>query len=190
MDLERALQPPAGDALRWVQPALLHVTVSFFAEVEDHQLEPLQTALDEAAAGIHLALSLGPAGTFGGRSRVRALWLAVEAPGLEAQIARVGRAALVALGRPEVAADRPPAHPHLTLARVRDRAGPAARRAIVAAVEALAPPPRATLEVDAIALVRSRLGGGGPRHEVLSTHPRRSIIREERRNVDDLGDPH
>ena len=91
MDLERALQPPAGDALRWVQPALLHVTVSFFAEVEDHQLEPLQTALDEAAAGIHLALSLGPAGTFGGRSRVRALWLAVEAPGLEAQIARNDR---------------------------------------------------------------------------------------------------
>ena len=60
--------------------------------------------------------------------------------------------------------------PHVTLARVRQRASASQRRAIAAAVAALDTPPQHAHRASEVVLVRSHLGAGQPRYEVLGRY--------------------
>lgn len=169
--LESALDAEAARALRWVDPALLHLTLRFLGEFPDTEVPRLQAALEDASDAFDLELALAGAGGFGGRNRIQAVWLGLtgDLDGLRALAARVDRASIEAGARAEARAFQP----HVTLARVRERASSDTRRALAAAVEALpaALEPR-TFHARSVALVRSYLGGGAPRYEVLSRYPR------------------
>jgi RNA 2',3'-cyclic 3'-phosphodiesterase len=200
--LESALDDSSARALRWVDPALLHLTLRFLGEFPDTEVPRLQAALD-AIDPFDLELALAGAGGFGGRNRLQVVWLRAASARSPARspAARVECACSEAGARPEARAFRP----HVTLARVRERAPADARRALAAAIEALPPAsePRA-FRAREVALVRSYLGEGPTRYEVLSRHPRKSGDRtglssllappkpadsEGRRNVDGLDGP-
>ena len=154
--------------LRWVDPALMHLTLRFLGEVDEHTLEPLQRELAAGVPTVDVQLALGPAGTFGAPGRTAVAWLAVggDGEGLRALAERV-EAAVVAAGLPPE--DRP-LRPHVTLARVRRGASTQQRRAVAEAIAALDPPPPAAFRARSVALVRSHLSREGPRYETLSRH--------------------
>ncbi len=169
--LESRLDPEARSSLRWVQPELLHLTLRFLGEFPDDAVGALQLAIDREVPSVDLALTTAGAGAYGGR-RARVVWLGVDGDlgGLQALASAVERACVAAGAKPEAR----PFSPHITLARVRERASLDARGAVAAAVGGLAPPTREEMLVRGVALVRSTLGAGPPRYEVLSRHPRTS----------------
>ena len=168
--IEAALPQEDARVLRWVDPALMHLTLRFLGEVDEALLESLRERLDTIVP-FQVALAGAAPGTFGTPRRTQVVWLGVggDLARLEALASEV-EAAVVAAGLPrEPRAFRP----HVTLARVRREATPQQRASVAAAVAALRlerPPPSAVSEV---ALVRSHLGPRGPRYEVLSRHPSR-----------------
>jgi 2'-5' RNA ligase len=115
--------------LRWVDPALWHVTLAFLGEVPDHVLPDLDARLSRAAARhAPMTMRFRGAGAFPSSAHPRNFWigLSVDSAGLTPPpLTRL--AASVAAGARRAGAPRPgggetgrkPFHPHLTLARVR-----------------------------------------------------------------------
>lgn len=168
-DLESRLSSGARSALRWVDLDLLHLTLRFLGEFPDAQVETLQLALSREIGDVAVELESDGLGGFGGRHRMQVVWLGVrgEIEGLRALAQRVERACVATGARPE---SRPSA-PHVTLARVRERAAASVCREVTAAVEATPAPLAIPLRVSGVALIRSTLGAGAPRYDRLSRHP-------------------
>ncbi len=169
-DLERALGEDVR-VLRWVDPQLLHLTLRFLGEYPDGEVARLQVALGAHIRDVDVELATSRLGTFGTPRRLRTVWIGVggDLEGLRALARAVDAAADEASATapgPEVA----PFTPHLTVARVRERATAQQREAVAAAVQAIELAPL-TMHARGVALVRSQLGGGPPRHEVLSRYP-------------------
>lgn len=172
-DLEHALDEESRRALRWVEPALLHLTLRFLGAYPDTELPRLQAALDAHIEPPAVALTASGVGTFGAPRRKRTVWLGVagDLAGLTALAAAVERAVVEAGTTPESRAFSP----HITIARVRERAPDHAREQVAHASRGLRVPPLEAQAAD-VALVRSHLGSGPPRYEVLSRHPRRTVV--------------
>ena len=157
-------------SLRWVRPEGVHLTLKFLGETPADRLDAVRTAVAAAARRrAPFRLSLGPAGTFGGR-RPRVLWLAIEGdvePLRELQSA-VERE-LVAAGFPPEERDY---SPHLTLARVPQPPPPATARRLAEALAGL-DPPSAEFDVEEVLLMRSHLQPAGAVYETLAAFPLR-----------------
>lgn len=160
--LERQVEAP----LRWVDPRLMHLTLRFLGEVPEEEVSRLRNALD-GVPPVDVQLALKQAGPNVPASRTAVVWLAIggDGDGLRALADRVE--AVVSIGfEPE----QRPFRPHVTLARVDRRASGGRRRTVAEAVERLPAPSPSPFTAHAVALVRSHLGRGGPRYEVLSRH--------------------
>jgi RNA 2',3'-cyclic 3'-phosphodiesterase len=150
-----------SDELRAVAPEALHVTLCFLGAKPEAAIAPLAELVQECAAGA----AGGVAGLAFGeplwlpRRRPRVLAVALEdrhgqLAALQARL--VERLAEGGWHDPETR----PFLPHVTVARVRDRAAPPVR--------ALAAPPALVFDGAAVVLYRSRLSPAGARHEPLS----------------------
>ncbi|MDX6228186.1 MAG: 2,3-cyclic 3-phosphodiesterase [Frankiales bacterium] len=141
-----AALPPAPAGLRATPAAQLHLTLAFLGEVPsaDGLLLGLEAVTGLAAPELRLAGS----GSFGS-----AVWLGVHGDLLS--LRRLARTAQDVAGQCGVEVDRHQWRPHLTIGRGR----------VPAAFEAYEGP---TARWGEVRLVRSRLGGGGARHETLA----------------------
>lgn len=152
-------------SLRWVRPEGIHLTLKFLGETHADRLDSIREAVATAVRGqAAFRLSLGAAGTFGGRRRPRVVWIDLEGDldrlrDLQASVERE----LVAAGFPP---DERDYSPHLTLARVPQRTSPGLGERIVDALAAL-DPPSAIFEAREVLVMRSTLGPGGAVYEVL-----------------------
>jgi len=146
----RALARPPIDGVRWTPEAQWHVTLRFLGEIDD--AAPVVDAVAVAAA------STGPClATIGPRTRLvqDMVWAPVD--GLVALATAVVEATAT-LGAPP---ERRPFRGHVTLAR--------ARRG---RLRGIAPEPVAgAWTVDAVDVVRSRLGKGPAAYETVATLP-------------------
>jgi 2'-5' RNA ligase len=157
-----------ADVLRPVALDRMHLTVRFLGEVDEDALPALDAALREQVPPVGVDLQLAEAGTFGSAARTSVVWLGLggDIDALRALGNRV-EVAVEAAGLPS---ERRELRPHITLARVRQRASAAQRRAIAAAVAALDVPARHPHRASEVVLVRSHLGSGQPRYEVLGRY--------------------
>jgi 2'-5' RNA ligase len=113
---------PGGDAVRWVRPEALHVTLRFLGDIAPGQVEPLLAqvrAQSEGLAGFQLRLGAPGCLPSARHPRVLLLELEPQAP-LAALAAAVERGVVVAGCAPETRSFRG----HLTLGRVRSGAPP------------------------------------------------------------------
>ena len=161
-----ALRRAAGrhaDAVRWVAPDRLHLTVQFLGDVPEARLAAVRAVAAEAAAALRpLRLEVRGAGGFPTARRPRVLWAGVSgdvAP-LQALAAQLGRG-LAPLGFPGAG---PVFTPHLTLGRSREPRGAARMGGAIAAMADGDPVP---WRADELLLFRSHLAPGGPRYEVI-----------------------
>ena len=157
-----------ADVLRPVALDRMHLTVRFLGEVDEERVPVLDAALREAVPPIGVDIELTAAGTFGSAARTSVVWLGLGGD-LDALRALAGRVepAVEAAGLPP---ERRELRPHVTLARVRRQASTPQRRAIAAAVAALDAPPTHAHRAGEVVLVRSHLGSGQPRYEVLGRY--------------------
>lgn len=158
--------------LRWVPAETWHVTLAFLGDVPAERVDVVAGAV---AAGVEswavagrgaVGASLAGASRFGRGL----LFLAVddEAFATVRDLGAMVRGALAAAG---VEHDDKPLHPHVTLARQRDRRGRGVSRTTLdevrAALDAVAPEAR-RWQADHVAVVRSHLGDGPVRHEPVA----------------------
>ncbi len=160
IDRLRADCPPV---VRWVDPANIHLTLKFLGDVAADRLEAVLAALEASVEDFApFRLEVGDLGVFPNPSRVRVVWVAVS--GETGRLQALQRAVDDALAKLGFPGESRPFTPHLTLARVGDRAKSDERQAIgrlVAADEFRAAVP---FDVDAVHLMRSRLTPGGAVH--------------------------
>jgi len=165
-ELQRELARAEAD-VKWVEPALLHVTLKFLGDIDARQHERLIPELSAvAAAAAAFSCALDEPGTFPDRGIPRVVWVGVgegHAPlrGLAGEVER----AAVAAG---CARDARGFSAHLTLGRVRSGRG---SRLLREALESVAwrPPPGWT--IGSAGLYQSVLGPAGPRYTVLREFP-------------------
>lgn len=161
-EVEAAVAPcrTAWPELRWTAAEHWHVTLAFLGEVDEGVLGALDERLTRAAARhAPMELAFGAAGRFGDR----VLWLGVRGP--RERLARLaGSVAAQAAKAGAGQVDRKPYHPHLTLARVRQRAD---LRPVAGELAGFA---GRTWRADAVHLVRSHLGPP-LRYEPLASWP-------------------
>jgi RNA 2',3'-cyclic 3'-phosphodiesterase len=161
-----AVESPSA-ALRWVEPANLHVTICFLGDVPDWHVKTLAPALEVPLAVPVFTLRVAGAGVFPESRSPRAVWLGLPSgrDGLLAVHDRVSRR-LISLGfEPE----KRPYSPHLTIARVKDirRADVPALRRILREADVDA----GTCQVRNATLFRSLLSSTGPRYSSVLRLP-------------------
>ena len=169
-EVERAVQGRRDEwpHLRWVSPELWHVTLAFLGNVDEELLPGLRTLLARTAAG-HEAreVSFAGAGAFPSAGRASVFWVGVRGPEegrgrpVFARLAGSIAAGVEKLGVPQ---DRKRFHPHLTLARCRERTD------LRDLVDGMAVFAGRTWRADAVHLMRSHLGRT-VRYESLAAWP-------------------
>ena len=168
VDAEIERLRPWSQAVAWVPPANLHVTLKFLGEQSDARLSDATAALAEAASDASpFDLAFHGLGAFPGLERPRILWIGMAEGAVAARAVQASLdAALERRGFPR---DDRPWHPHLTIGRVFDdrrwrrEAGPGLLPAIMEASR------RAfgTVTVSHVSLMRSDLSPRGARYREL-----------------------
>jgi len=152
--------PQEHPGVKWVDPESVHLTLKFLGNIPSGRVPEIEGAVREAARGVPaFHLEVGGLGVFPNPQRPRVAWVAVRGEverlaGLQKGIDSV----LLPLGFPR---ESRPFTPHLTLARVRERASPQERRRFGELVMSTKFEARLPLEVSAISLMRSRLTPAG-----------------------------
>jgi 2'-5' RNA ligase len=156
--------------LRPTRPEGLHFTLRFLGNMAAAQEQQIMEAVAAAVDGVGaFPLSIGGFGAFPNTRRARVVWLGLR-EGAEPLIALQRRVEDQLLRRALVP-DREDFTPHLTLARVRQEATPAARAALGAALAALPTREQAHSTARAVSLVHSVLAPQGSRYTVLNEWP-------------------
>jgi 2'-5' RNA ligase len=158
-----------AEAVRWVQPASLHITLKFLGGVEEARLPAIDDEMRHAAASVRpFDLAVSGLGSFGGRRSLRVIWAGIggDRDGL-ATLAAAVEERLQPLGFPGEAR---PFAPHLTLGRVRERATPQERARTHDALAAIAPERSAAFHVASCSLMRSTLQRGGAVYDALRVY--------------------
>jgi 2'-5' RNA ligase len=148
-----AAQVPPG-SVRWVKPALMHLTIRFLGDTAVSQLPALTAGLDQIAAGqAAFTLYLDRLGCFPNEKRPRVIWVGLGGADEAAQrLSRAIEAHVVALGWRQ---EGRPFQAHLTLGRVND-----GRQ--LAGLKWDVPVARLAVPVMAVHLVESQLRPSGP----------------------------
>ena len=152
--------------VRWVDPAQMHLTLSFSGDVPDE----IDLALREKLSAIEFGAFFLPivgVGTFSAKGAPKIIWIGVGKahPHLFQIHKRVQEAALAAGLEPELK----PWHPHITIARCRDVSAQSLRKFLQSNAECDA----GMFRVDDFHLYSSKLTPSGPIHtRELSVHCR------------------
>ncbi|MBI2724042.1 MAG: RNA 2',3'-cyclic phosphodiesterase [Chloroflexi bacterium] len=158
------------DILRWVRPEGMHLTLAFLGAVARDRVPGIDQAL-AAAARTRRAFTLQPdgLGSFGGRTRVRVVWvgLAGDTAAL-ADLAAAVAGALAPLGFPP---EQRPFNAHLTLARVRDDAARDERERLHDALSRTGAPEFPLMRATDVSLMQSTLNRGGAIYHRLFGYP-------------------
>jgi 2'-5' RNA ligase len=168
--LQEELRAQGAGRLRWVRPQGIHLTLKFLGDVPGGKVGAVKEALAAAIRSpFSLNLRLERVGSFGGRQRLRVVWVGLEGDTEElARLAAMVEEALGPLGFPR---ERRPFSPHLTLARVPDNFGVEERRRLADLLEGFQPSPLPSLTVSEVSLIQSFLEPTGARYQRLATFP-------------------
>ena len=154
--LEARLKGGGTYPVKWVKPSSIHLTLKFLGSVDSGLVPGIVAAMEVAADGIHpFDLAVGGLGVFPDSRRVQVAWvgligqvdrLTVLQGRLETELARLG-----------FAAERRPFKPHLTIARLRERASPQERQGFGRLIAEADFAPDFSFSANAISLMRSQL---------------------------------
>lgn len=160
------LRAHMSPAVRWAAPDGMHLTLKFLGNIAPALVEPLLSALSDAAQETApFPLRLSGLGVFPHPRRPRVLWAGVagDTDALAALQQSVERASSGLGFTPE---SRPFA-PHITIGRVRQGADSRAQHRVGEAIDAAPPLPPSSWTVDAIQLMQSVPTPGGMRYVEL-----------------------
>ena len=161
-------QTPA-DALKWVETENLHLTLRFLGEISEETLKKVQSILPQAVMGQpSFTLSVEGLGMYPSPGQPRVVWLGIRGSQpmttlhtqLEAVLAKAG-----------IEKEDRPFHPHLTLARVRQRTDRATAHQIGETLTQFKVGSLGAFQVDEIHLIESQLTPQGPVYTARAIAP-------------------
>ncbi|MGO8950196.1 MAG: RNA 2',3'-cyclic phosphodiesterase [Ktedonobacterales bacterium] len=159
-------------ALRWVDPANIHLTLTFLGDLDETQLaNATEAALAAATRCRPFCLYLDGLGTFGSPQMPRVVWAAVN--GDLPVLHRLQVDLLRELAQRKLPADDHPFSPHLTLARLKQRLSDADSQQLrkVLAKPRESQPNATTMWVEHIAVMKSQLAQPSARYTRLVACP-------------------
>jgi 2'-5' RNA ligase len=164
--LQARLKLPNQPWVKWVDPHGIHLTLKFLGNIATDRVDEIIEAMREAAGGIPaLHLELKGMGAFPNLKRVQVVWVGLE--GEIEQLRQLQQRIEASLSRLGFARESRPFTPHLTLARVRDRASAEDRQAFGQAIASASLEANYAFEVTAIGLIKSQLTREGALYSQL-----------------------
>lgn len=145
------LRPASPPAVRWVNPAGIHLTLKFIGEVDSAMANSIRQALAGVRAPHRLEIAFRGLGWFPNVRHPRVLWAGVEAESDLAALAAAAECVLEPLG---IAQEDREFRPHLTLARIKELKG---LERLQEEVERLGTPDFGRAEYSEFDLMESRL---------------------------------
>ena len=167
VQLQAQLKSGNQPGVKWVDPYGIHLTLKFLGSVAADRIDPITGAMGEAAQGIPpFRLKVEGLGVFPSLRRVQVVWVGVsgEVDRL-AQLQQRIESNLAGLG---FAPERRRFTPHLTLARLRDRASLDERQRFGQLIAGTKFELAYSFQVDAISLMRSQLTREGAIYSRIS----------------------
>ena len=166
--LQEKLKSAGNTPVKWVDPGNIHVTLKFLGDVSTEITGKITSALEEAVRGTRpFNIEVSGIGVFPNMRRVQIVWV-----GLAGELEKLGQlqqrieTGLIPLG---FKAESRSFTPHLTLARVRDYAGPDERQKLGQLIAGMSFDTKYKIDVNAIHLMRSQLTREGPIYSRIST---------------------
>jgi len=166
--LEAQLKLSKPPSVKWVDPYSIHLTLKFLGSIAVAKISEITRAMQEASRGLSpFRLEVKGLGVFPNLRRVQVVWVGIggEVDKLHQLQQRI-ESNLVPLG---FTPESRPFTPHLTLARLRDRALPAERESFGQLIANTHFEMVYTIEVDSINLMRSQLTREGAIYSRLSS---------------------
>ena len=164
--LQEKLKAGSPDSVRWINPDSIHLTLNFLGDVASERVAEITGAMREAARGVlPFSLEVRGTGIFPSVKRARVAWV-----GLGGEVDTLLRLQKELASNLEVLGFMPEAReftPHLTLARVNERASPEERQRFGELVTS-AKFESGSISVSAISLMRSQLNRAGAIYSRLS----------------------
>jgi len=160
--------PP--NAIRWVKPDSIHLTLKFLGQVPSDQLDLITSSL-KAAAAQHAAFSLevSRAGCFPNLHRPRVVWVGVVEQGHRlTALQRAVENSISPLGYPSEQRDFTP---HLTLGRLARDVRQQDQKKIGEVVQAANVGVLGRWDVKQVALIKSDLKSSGAEYTILGRAP-------------------
>jgi len=150
---------PDTQRLSWTDPDAWHLTLAFLGAIAPERVPALARVLDRQMRRVpSFTVRTSGVGAFPRARRARVAWYGVADP--LARLSSLAAAVRTDLG----IEDGAPFRAHITLARARDETGVDLRRWVSEAA-----PPSGSIDVDRIDLMRSHLGRGPARYELLAS---------------------
>jgi 2'-5' RNA ligase len=166
--LQEQLQSGKQTPVKWVDPYSIHLTLKFLGNISGDMVGKITGALEEAVRGIpSFHLETKDLGAFPSLRRVQVVWV-----GLTGELERLSQlqqrieSSLSTLG---FVPESRPFTPHLTLARVRDRATPDERQSLGQLIASTSFETAYSLDIDSVHLMRSQLTREGAIYSRISS---------------------
>ena len=155
------------DGLKPVRPENIHLTVKFFGDVSANRVDSIVGALTLAAKAIQpFTLRLGSVGAYPNSRNPRVVWVGLD--GDVVSLREAHRYIEAALEDINIKPDSRKFSPHLTVARLRDRASPSERRRAAELLLNAAYQTGHPVTVERLSLMRSILCPEGPQYTTLA----------------------
>jgi 2'-5' RNA ligase len=166
--LQEKLKTDVQYPVKWVNPNSIHLTLKFLGNIPADTTDDITEAMEAAARGISpLHLEVKDLGVFPNIKRVQVIWV-----GISGEVDRLGQlqqrieSNLAPLGfTPESRSFTP----HLTLARLRDRASPDERQRVGQLIASTRFETTYSITVDAVNLMKSQLTREGAIYNRISS---------------------
>jgi len=165
--LEARLKAGRQPWVRWVDPGSIHLTLKFLGNISINRVGEVTSVMEEAARGMPpFQLKVGSLGVFPNWKRVQVAWV-----GMSGELDKLGQlqqrleSGLARLGFP---AEGRAFTPHLTIARLSNRASPNERQQFGQLLASNRFESVHRIDVDAISLMRSQLTREGAIYSRLS----------------------
>jgi 2'-5' RNA ligase len=166
--LQDRLRSGSSVSAKWVDHGNVHLTIKFLGNISPGMVGRITTAMETAAREIKpLRIQVKGLGAFPNANRVNIVWV-----GLEGDVERLALlqkridVQLVSLG---FKSEDRPFTPHLTIARIRDRASSEERRQFGLLITDTVFDTLLTFEVKSVHLMRSQLTREGPIYSSLAS---------------------
>ncbi len=168
VQLEAQLKLGEPLPVKWVDPSSIHLTLKFLGNIAVDRISEITKAMEAATKGLSaFHLEVKGLGVFPNFRRVQIAWV-----GIGGEVDKLGQlqqrieSNLAQLG---FAAESRPFTPHLTLARLRDRAAPDERQRFGQLIADTKFEAVYTIKVNSINLIRSQLTREGATYSRLSS---------------------
>ena len=166
--LQDRLRSGSSVSAKWVDPGNIHLTLKFLGNISPGLVGRITSAIESAAREIKpLRIQVKGLGAFPNTNRVNIVWVGLT--GDIERLALLQKRIDVQLSPLGFKPENRPFTPHLTIARIRDRASSEERRQFGLIIKDTAFDTPLTVDVKSVHLMKSQLTREGPIYSSLAS---------------------